>query len=223
MKISLYSPSLKSRKSVSFDSFIEQLKTPVKSHNIEQLRIARPFSNGKLTAPYRDKIPFVGFSATFRTRNNADYLEQYNGVVLLEINRLKTQSEAEGLKEKIRSFPQVLLAFTGCSGLSLKFLVRFTLPDGSLPTDTQLVDLFHMQACRSALDYFRMQIDPRIVVRSDRTDIRCRFSFDPAPYINTRCVPILIEQPVQAPATETTWKTPLHERQDNSAKRKSGL
>ena len=223
MKISLYSPSLKSRKSVSFDAFIEQLKTPVKSHNIEQLRIARAFSNGKLTAPYRDKIPFAGFSSTYRTRNNTDYMDQYNGVVLLEINRLKTQSEAEALKDKIRSFPQVLLAFTGCSGLSLKILVRFSLPDGSLPTETQLVNLFHMQACRSAQDYFRMQIDPRIFIRNDRPDIRCRFSFDPVPYVNTRCVPILMNQPVEAPGTETKWEDPLYERQDNPAIRKSGL
>ncbi|MGL5920425.1 MAG: BT4734/BF3469 family protein, partial [Bacteroidales bacterium] len=222
MKINIWSASRKSRKTITLEDLIDQLKTENKNQQIEQLRTARAFADGRLHAPYCDKIPFVGFAAAFRTRNHMDHLEDYNGLVLLEINRLATRSDAEVLKERLRAYPQIALAFVGCSGLSVKFLVRFALPDGSLPSELHTAELFHAHACQKALDYYKMQIDPRIVLRSDKLDACCRFSYDPNPYVNLHAMPICMDQPVRG-KVDNQWERPLFESDFNPDNEKCGL
>lgn len=222
MKINHYSSSLKQRKTISFDLFVGQLKTENKHHEIEILRELRAFSEGQLNKPYSEKIPFIGFAAAFCTRERTERLEHYNGLVLLEVNQLATRSEAEALKERLRDNPQVVLAFVGCTGISLKFLVHFALPDGSLPQEQHAAELFHAHACRKALDFYRMQLDPRVSLRSDKLDVRCRFSYDPYPYVNKNPVPIRISQPATL-QYEPRWEKPLHEHNHNTEKQKMGL
>lgn len=222
MRINHYSASLKNRKIISLESLVTQLKTAVKNHQIEQLRLNRAFSANGLHEPYRGRVPYIGFAASFRTRNQKEELEQYNGGVLLEINRLKTRSEAEALKKRVGAYPQVLLAFVGCSGLSVKFLIRFTLPDGSLPTEIHSAELFHAAACRKALDFFKMQIDPRIELRSEKLDYCCRFSFDPNPSFNPHSMPVIINQPAQA-VSNNNWERPLYEEDYNPGNEKAGI
>lgn len=220
--MNILSASLKSRKTVTFEDLIELLKNENPNQQIEQLRTTRAFSDGRLHIPFRNKIPFVGFSAAIRTRDRADYLEKYNGLVLLEINRLATRSDAEVLKERLRAYPQIALAFVGCSGLSVKFLVRFALPDGSLPDSLHTAELFHAHACQKALDYYKMQIDTRVILRSDKLNVRCRLSFDPNLYVNAAAMPICIEQPTRAKA-DNQWERPHFESDFNPDNEKSGI
>lgn len=222
MKINHYSASLKQRKTITFGDFTEQLKTENKHQEIEALRMVRAFSDGKLHKPYSEKIPYIGFSAAFSTRERVERMESYNGVVLLEINQLSTRSEAEALKERLSDNPQIALAFVGCTGLSLKFLVRFALPDNTLPQEIHTAELFHAHACRKALEFYRMQLDPRVKLRSDKLDVRCRFSYDPEPYINENPVAIRISQPV-ALHYEPQWEKPLNEHLHNPEEKTHGL
>ena len=222
MKINHYSASLKQRKTIPFGDFTEQLKTENKHQEIEAMRMVRAFSDGKLHKPYSEKIPYIGFSAAFCTRGRVERLECYNGVVLLEINRMSTRSEAEVLKKRLTDHPQIKLAFVGCSGLSLKFLVQFALPDNTLPQELDAAGLFHAHACRKALEFYRMQLDPRVSLPGDKLDVRCRFSFDPDPYINENPIAIRIEQPV-ALHYEPQWEKPLHEHRHNSKEKTHGL
>lgn len=221
MKINLYSASLKSRKILALEALVQQMKVAVKSHQIEQLRLTRAFFGGKLTSPYCDKIPWVGFAAVFRTREGREILEQYNGLVLLELNHLATRSEAEAWKARLRSYPQVQLAFVGCSGLSVKFLVRFTRTDGSLPTDAESAQRFHAVACRRALEFFRMQLDSRVLLRSDQLDARCRFTYDPQIYVNSETLPIRMDQPT-ATGEEVEWEHPLFEQDFKTPDQEAG-
>lgn len=222
MKINYYSASLKNRRIISLEQYIDQLKTATKSHGIEQLRLTRAFDGEKLHTPYREKIPYIGFSAAYRTQDQSDRLDTYNGIVLLTVRGLATRSEAEALKERLRNNPQVVLAFTGCTGLSLHFLVRFSLPDGSLPAELRSVEHFHAGACRQALEYFRMQLDPRTMLKSDKPEVLCRHSYDPDPYFNIDAQSIRMPQPAQI-SYDPEWKEPLRNCHHNPEKQKSGI
>jgi phage gp37-like protein len=60
-------------------------------------------------------------------------MDEYNGVVMLQVNNLSGPMEADEVKERVKEFPQTYLAFTGSSGKSVKIWVRFTYPDDLLP------------------------------------------------------------------------------------------
>ena len=71
----------------------------------ERLRRAYPDRRYSFTR----KLPQLLFAGTFRKGE----LKEYNGWVLLEINRLKSMDEALDLKRKIVEYPQTLFAMVG--------------------------------------------------------------------------------------------------------------
>ena len=85
------------------------------------------------TTDLSGKLPVLAFGATFRKSGNGIQLRRYNGYVLLEVNGLESLSEAEAVRREAAALPQTLLAFVGLSGRSVKVVVPFVLPDGSLP------------------------------------------------------------------------------------------
>ena len=116
----------------------------------EKLRRAYPDKR----YPFTRKLPQLLFAGTFRKGE----LKEYNGWILLEINRLKSIEEALSLKQKIVEYPQTLFAMIGSSGRSVKFVVAYTYPDGSLPRSRTDAEVFHAHAYRHALKTY----EPRL-------------------------------------------------------------
>lgn len=116
----------------------------------EKLRRAYPDKR----YPFTRKLPQLLFAGTFRKGE----LKEYNGWILLEINRLKSIEEALSLKQKIVEYPQTLFAMIGSSGRSVKFVVAYTYPDGSLPRSCTDAEVFHAHAYRHALKTY----EPRL-------------------------------------------------------------
>ncbi|MGL4412301.1 MAG: BT4734/BF3469 family protein, partial [Bacteroidales bacterium] len=114
MKLNIYSPSMKNRGSISVESLIDKLKNGVPRHKILDLRRLRAFSNRGLNNPFRDLIPLIGISSQY----NGERFVSYNGLVMLEIRNLSTQSEATALRDRISQIPQTHLTFIGCTALS---------------------------------------------------------------------------------------------------------
>ncbi|MGL4993204.1 MAG: VapE domain-containing protein [Bacteroidales bacterium] len=191
MKLNIYSSSMKNRGSISAESLISKLKNGVTRHRINDLRRLRAFSKQGLNAPFRDLIPHVGISSHY----NGDRFVSYNGLVILEIRNLSSQSEATALRDRIAQIPQIHLTFIGCTALSVKIIIRFTLTDGSLPIYEHHAQLFHTAACKKAADFFKMQIDSRIELRSTQLNYAIRLSLDPDLYYNPDSLAISIEQP----------------------------
>ena len=64
------------------------------------------------------KLPVLAFGSTFKKNGDGIQLRRYNGYVLLEVNGLESQSEAEAVRREAAALPQTLLAFVGLSGRS---------------------------------------------------------------------------------------------------------
>lgn len=75
-------------------------------------------------------------------------LNEYNGIVMMEVNNLSGRAEADEIKELVKELPQTYLAFTGSSGKSVKIWVRFTYSDGPLADFTRASGTFS-RACLS--------------------------------------------------------------------------
>ena len=144
-----------------------------------------------------DKIPILMFAAMFRKKGNSLNFTAYNGIVLVQVNNLADSGEVAKIKKLASEAPQTLAAFTGSSGKSVKILVSFTLPDGSLPQTKELAEFFHASAFQRAVNYYRAQLQCDIQLENPTLEQGCRSSYDPELYYNPLAVPLTQEQPMQ--------------------------
>lgn len=142
-----------------------------------------------------EKIPVVLFASGYKEQ----VWKQYNGLVLLEFNRLANKAEARRLRDEITKYNQPLLAFIGSSGLSVKVVVRYTLPDGSLPVEKEAADCFHAHAYRRAVLHYQAQLQWPVDFKEPSLDRGCRLSFDPECFYNPESLPVRMEQPLKMP------------------------
>ena len=157
----------------------------------EKLRRAYPDKR----YPFTRKLPQLLFAGTFRKGE----LKEYNGWILLEINRLKSIEEALSLKQKIVEYPQTLFAMIGSSGRSVKFVVAYTYPDGSLPRSRTDAEVFHAHAYRHALKTYEPRLFYPIELKRPVLEMGCRLSYDADVYYNPDALSIHLEQPVAMP------------------------
>lgn len=168
----------------------------------EQTREKITLFREKLKRAYPDKqyaftrkLPQLLFAGTFRKGE----LKEYNGWVLLEINRLKSSNEALALKRKIVGYPQTVFAMIGSSGRSVKFVVAYTYPDGKLPRLRTDAEMFHAHAYRHALKTYEPRLSYPIELNRPALEQGCRLSYDPEAYYNPEALAIHLEQPVAMP------------------------
>ena len=149
------------------------------------------------------KLPVVVFGGTFRkTGDPKPPMRDYSGLVLLEVNHLSDLQEAVQIRQQAATMPQTLLAFIGFSGKSVKIVIPFTLPDGTLPHSPEQIKRFHSQAYLTAVKYYQPQLGRNITLTEPVPQHGCRMSYDPQPVYNPDAVAIRIEQPAQMPDSE---------------------
>ncbi len=124
----------------------------------------------------------------------------YTGIVALSFRVTGGQQALERLRQQVNVWQQTLLSFVGSSGLSLKVLIPYQLPDGTLPTEPQQVALFHQYAYLRAAEYAYQAtgVRPEEVIHEGNEHIR--MSMDAQVYINKDARPIKMSQPTEAMA-----------------------
>lgn len=127
-------------------------------------------------------------------------MSEYNGIVMIQVNNLSGNMEADEVKERVRELPQTYLAFTGSSGKSVKIWVRFTYPNDLLPETREQAELFHAHAYRLAVKFYQPQLPFDIELKEPSLEQYCRWTFDPDLYFNPEAMPIYMKQPVAMPA-----------------------
>lgn len=133
----------------------------------------------------------------------------YTGRILLSF-RTKTRHSLERLRHHVNLLPSTMFSFAGSSGLTLKVVLPFTRPDGTLPEGRRLsaeelnnpqsftdeAVLFHEYALQHAAQILQMQLGLWPEKRgAGRPETGCRISSDAAIYFNPEAVSILLEQP----------------------------
>ena len=180
------------------ETFFEKVKRETKEKYVSQLRGQLPAlqgSNGHFS--HIDKIPRVYPVAEFHRMPDGSWnFKKYNGIVLVEVNRLSGLAEAEFVKSKVALLPQTLAAFVGSSGKSVKIWIRFSLPDGSLPKTEEPASLFHAQAYRIAVQCYQPLIPFPISLKEPSLRQSFRMTFDEHPYHHPEAPAFCLEQPV---------------------------
>ena len=137
-------------------------------------------------------IPVLLFAARFRKKESRIEYQAYNGLVLMDVGNLADREEAVEVKRLASLAPQTMAAFVGSSGKSVKILVPFVLPDGSLPEKRELAELFHAVAYRRAVAFYQAHLQRHIEMGEEASLERgCRHSFDPGLYYNPSATPLI--------------------------------
>lgn len=191
------------QRALEMDAVLKSMKTETKQMPVSRLRhdlqYIRPSERSHLSA----KLPVLIFGGLFLCKDGGFHRKQYNGIVLLEVNRLGSFEEVERVKKCAKELPQTLVAFTGSSGRSVKILVSFVLPDGTLPAGEEQISFFHAHAYRMAVCHYQPHLPAPVEKKKPLPERGCRMSFDPDLYYCPDALPIRLEQPVGMPEDET--------------------
>lgn len=127
----------------------------------------------------------------------------YTGLVLLSFRTDEGLGVLEQLRRQVQLWPQTLLSFVGSSGQSLKVVLAYRLPDGSLPKDEEQIALFRQYAFRRAAEYALAStgMAPEEMIPDGSECFR--LSDDSLAYLNTVVQPVLMDQPTQPLSDET--------------------
>ncbi len=185
MNITLYRKTIRSKKervsSLGMEPFMARIKTDAKRETVEALRAGAPRLSPSLSREYDERLPRVCPGLDTRRRRSGGTTERYTGIVLLEINDLKEDSDVQDIKQRAAGWPTTLAAITGCSGRSVKILVRGTLDDGSLPEDEVLIQRFHTQLYNQCAKVYATVCEHELQKKSATPKDVFRWTFDETP------------------------------------------
>lgn len=205
MKVSQYKGDFSTQKNIELDTLMELMRAEDPKKLVLNLRTDLKDCVPGVTYVASSKIPFIVFGATFKKVDGSQVMAAYNGLILLEINSLANINEAALLRNRAAQLLSTVAAFVGSSGRSVKILVSFVLPDGSLPQTPELAQLFHAHAYRRAASYYQAELKRKITPKPPLLKNGCRFSFDPKRFFNPVALPIHLDQPLKMPE-EFTWE-----------------
>ena len=113
-------------------------------------------------------LPRLCFAMELRNKDGRRQMTAYNGLVVLEVNGLKSYEEAVTVRNSVSRLPQTLMAFLGASGKSVKIVVRGELFPDSRRKDEEIAQ-FHLNIYRTARQAYQSQfglqmeyMDPRL-------------------------------------------------------------
>lgn len=192
-------------RTLKIEQLVEQMKVETKAQLVSGMREVLPYILPGDKNDYVQKVPKLLPAAAFVRKNGIMTMDEYNGIVMIQVNNLSGLMEASEVKERVKELPQTYLAFTGSSGKSVKIWVRFTYPDDLLPEDREQAELFHAHAYRLAVKFYQPQLPFDIELKEPSLEQYCRLTFDPDLYFNPEAMPIYLKQPMAMPA-ETTYR-----------------
>lgn len=107
-KQKIYQKQLAQR-ALEMEAVVELVKSEKTKEEVGRIQGKATERSADRRYTFTQKLPQLLFAGTFRK----DVMKEYNGWVLLEVNRLGGKAEAESLRRKIAGYPQTLFAMVG--------------------------------------------------------------------------------------------------------------
>lgn len=207
MKITQLRGDLAAFRNLELSLVLNGMKTENSRKPVSVLRQNIPYLTPQTKSLAAEKVPVVLFGVTLKRDSERIGVASYTGLVLLSFGNLIDRAEAAAIRDRAAGFPQTLASFVGSSGRSVKIVVPFTRPDGSLPETEEHMRFFHAHACLRAGRYYEAQLQVPVEWKEEGFPVPvqgCRVSYDPDLFYNPDALPIRLEQPLRMPAPVTT-------------------
>ena len=135
MKISLLKVSRKKEviKRIELSELAEMIRKSPEESKVFNLRLNYQFykpqrmADGQITLDdqkHTVNLPRLLFAVECMNYKEMQKGLKYNGLVVVEVNGLKTYEEAVGIRNQAARMDETVMAFLGASGMSVKIVVR---------------------------------------------------------------------------------------------------
>jgi len=156
-------------------------------------------------------LPRLCFALEQENRNGERVTRGYNGLVLLEVNNLTGQDEAEAVRRGAAEMPQTLMAFVGADGQSVEIVCRGELLEesGRRKVESDLspddITLFHENLYERARLIYNGQLGVTVEKLEPTTQRVCYMSHDEQLVYNPMATPIYAK--AEKPAANIHYQT----------------
>ena len=163
-----------------------------KRATVEGVRAEMPSLPPLQRAQLLDSLPRICPALEAYKRRSGETEMRYNGIVLLEINDLKSREEIADIKQRAATWPTTLAAMTGTSGKSVKILVRGTFNDGSLPSSSDETARFHALLYERCATAYASVVGRPFKSKNARPNDTLRWTWDSTAFYNADASPLRI-------------------------------
>ena len=232
MKISLLKISRKKMviNRLELKDLAEMIRKSPEEQKVFNLRLNYQFcqpqrlDDGQIVIDAQDhtvNLPRILFAAECINYKEMQKGLRYNGLVVVEVNGLKTYEEAVAIRNQAARMDETVMAFLGASGKSVKIVCRGELfgkedgrgqkEDGRLPKKEDEIRLFHKNLYETARRAYQNQFGLDIEYLEPRLERTVYLSADPEMYFNPDARPFKAdtakhEQPEPAPIS---WESDM--------------
>ena len=204
---------------------------------VSELRLKYQFFNpqrqndGQIVVDSQEHVvnlPRILFAAECMNYKEMQKRVRYNGLVVVEVNGLKTYEEAVSIRNLVARMDETVMAFLGASGKSVKIICRGELfsmddgrgkkdagrgkmDDGRLPQDDAEVRLFHKNLYETARRAYQNQFGINIEYLEPTLERTVYLSADPEMYFNPDARPFKAdtEKHDQLEPAPISWESDL--------------
>ena len=232
MKISLLKIARKKEviKRLELEEIAEMIRKNPEDNKVFKLRLNYQFykpqrmSDGQIALDDQQhtvNLPRILFAAECMNYKDMQKGLQYNGLVVVEVNGLKTYEDAVNIRNQAARMDETVLAFLGASGKSVKIVCRgelFGKEDGrgqkdesGLPTEEQDIRQFHKNLYETARRAYQNQFGFDIEYLEPMLERTVYMSADPEMYFNPNARPFKAdtEKHVQPEPTPISWESDM--------------
>lgn len=159
-------------------------------------------------------LPRICFAVEGDKRHDKVRMLAYNGLVVIEVNGLKTYEEATIVRNLASKMDETLMAFLGASGKSVKIVCRgelFKEDGGGLPTNGDDIQQFHLNLYHTARRAYQNQFGFDIQYLEPKLERTVYLSADPEMYFNPEARPFKADakKHEQEEPTPISWESDL--------------
>lgn len=173
MKNNLYSSIKDSNNEVkNLTEILESIQDGTYKYQIEKLRKLKNNNDEENASKLKQSLPAFTVSSTFKSRRKLEFVQDYNGVLHLDYDKV---DEVSKYKEQVKEIPYTLAAFVSPSGDGLKVFVKTT---------------SSLEQHKDTFESLRSYYDSVLGVESDKSvkDVTrlCFVSYDEELYYNSK-------------------------------------
>ena len=225
MKISLLKIARKKVviKRVELKELAEMIRKNPEDSKVFNLRLNYQFlkpqrmSDGQITIDDQQhtvNLPRILFAAECMNYKEMQKGLRYNGLVVVEVNALKTYEEAVAVRSQAARMDETVMAFLGASGKSVKIVCRgelFGKETSSLPEKENEIRQFHKNLYETARRAYQNQFGFDIEYLEPTLERTVYMSADPEIYYNLNARPFKAdtEKHDQPEPTPISWESDL--------------
>ena len=217
-------------KRLKLEEIAEMIRKNPEDNKVFKLRLNYQFykpqrmSDGQIALDDQQhtvNLPRILFAAECMNYKDMQKGLQYNGLVVVEVNGLKTYEDAVNIRNQAARMDETVLAFLGASGKSVKIVCRgelFGKEDGrgqkeesGLPTEEQDIRQFHKNLYETARRAYQNQFGFDIEYLEPMLERTVYMSADPEMYFNPNARPFKAdtEKHVQPEPTPISWESDM--------------